>query len=176
MAPPKVFLIARPETRVAAEHKTIQQSSASFNSSKKSDRNSSSTINNKSNRSDNADQAQKQVQVKLKFVIRRIPPLYSEDDFKAETEEWITPATVDYTYYVSGKVHKSRSKPATYSRAYAKFKNVESLLAFHKAMNGRVLKDSKGNESRLQIEFAPNERIPKNKVKADARQNTIQAG
>ncbi|KAK9385845.1 Smg-4/UPF3 family-domain-containing protein [Lipomyces mesembrius] len=121
-------------------------------------------------------QHRRDANVKTKFVIRRLPPLYSEAEFKAVTAEYINPKTVEWSYYVQGKVHRSKSTPTTYSRAYAKFKDVESLIAFNKAFGGKVVKDTKGNESAMQIEFAPYEKIPKTKVKKDARQDTIDNG
>ncbi|KAK9368039.1 Smg-4/UPF3 family-domain-containing protein [Lipomyces kononenkoae] len=128
--------------------------------------------------STNQDKQQRRqdTNMKTKFVIRRLPPLYTEEEFKAVTAEYLNPSTVEWSYYVQGKMHKSKSTPTTYSRAYAKFKDVESLIAFNKAFGGKAVKDTKGNESAMQIEFAPYEKIPKAKVKTDARQGTIDSG
>jgi len=41
----------------------------------------------------------------------------------------------------------SANKPNVRSRAYAKFKSLECLVAFHKAFNGHIFADSKGSPS-----------------------------
>ncbi|KAK9450064.1 Smg-4/UPF3 family-domain-containing protein [Limtongia smithiae] len=115
-------------------------------------------------------------QVKTKFVIRRLPPLYTEEEFQSLTSQFINPEMVEWTYFVPGKIHKSKSTPVTFSRAYAKFKSLDALVAFNKTFAGRTLKDSKGNESAMQIEFAPFDKAPKQRARADPRQGTIDNG
>ena len=44
--------------------------------------------------------------MKLKVVIRGLPPNLPETKFKEVTEEWINENTVDWYYYVSGKLHE----------------------------------------------------------------------
>lgn len=70
----------------------------------------------------------------------------------------------------------SKSTPATSSRAYAKFKSLDALVLFSKALNGKAVKDNAGNESVIQIEFAPYDKIPKNAGRLDPRQGTIDNG
>ncbi|KAK9466472.1 Smg-4/UPF3 family-domain-containing protein [Lipomyces arxii] len=121
--------------------------------------------------------------IKTKFVIRRLPPLYTQAEFQDLTAEFINVETTEWTYFVPGKLHKrpetrleltsSKSTPMTYSRAYAKFKDLAVMLAFNKAFAGKVVKDAKGNESTLQIEFAPFDRIPSLVEKLDPKQGTI---
>ncbi|KAK9247798.1 Smg-4/UPF3 family-domain-containing protein [Lipomyces tetrasporus] len=123
-----------------------------------------------------SQQHRRDANVRTKFVIRKLPPLYTEAEFKTVTAEYINPETVEWSYYVQGKMHRSKSTPMTFSRAYAKFKDVESLIAFNKAFGGKVVKDAKGNESAMQIEFAPYEKVPRTKVKIDTRHGTIENG
>ncbi|KAK9237073.1 Smg-4/UPF3 family-domain-containing protein [Lipomyces kononenkoae] len=168
------ILVARPQ---GTDHSTnpVSGSSAPSKSGVASNKSGSATTGG--GRSNQEKQQRRQdANAKTKFVIRRLPPLYTEEEFKTVTAEYINPSTVEWSYYVQGKVHRSKSTPTTYSRAYAKFKNVESLIAFNKAFGGKAVKDTKGNESVMQIEFAPYEKIPKPKVKTDARQGTIDNG
>jgi hypothetical protein len=44
--------------------------------------------------------------VKLKVVIRGLPPNLPEAKFKETTAEWINESTVDWYYYVGGKLHE----------------------------------------------------------------------
>lgn len=44
--------------------------------------------------------------VKLKVVVRRLPPHLPEAVFRESTKEWINESTVDWFYYVSGKLHE----------------------------------------------------------------------
>ena len=136
--------------------------------------------------------------VKLKVVVRGLPPNLPESVFQETTKVWINENTVDWYYYVGGKLHErysvsdfwssngSGNKPNVRSRAYAKFKSLETLVTFHKDFNGHIFADSKGTEpspqtltigrsSRAVIEFAPFQKFVKGKAKTDARQGTIDA-
>lgn len=44
--------------------------------------------------------------VKLKVVVRGLPPNLPEGKFKEVTAEWINENTVDWYYYVTGKLHE----------------------------------------------------------------------
>ncbi|KAK9458499.1 Smg-4/UPF3 family-domain-containing protein [Lipomyces oligophaga] len=108
---------------------------------------------------------------KTKSVIRHIPPSFTEDEFNGLAAPYLP--HIDWKYFVAGKVHKSKSKPATFARAYIKFSSVDHLLKFHKEFSGKVLKDNNGFETAIQIEFAPYEKIPR-KMKSDRREGTIE--
>jgi regulator of nonsense transcripts 3 len=43
--------------------------------------------------------------VKLKVVVRRLPPHLPEAVFRESTKEWIHESTVDWFYYAPGKLH-----------------------------------------------------------------------
>jgi regulator of nonsense transcripts 3 len=134
--------------------------------------------------------------LKLKVVVRGLPPNLPESVFKETTKVWINENTVDWYYYVGGKLPEryaisdlwssncSGNKPNVRSRAYAKFKSLETLVTFHKDFNGHIFADSKGanvypqmltigRSSRAVIEFAPFQKFVKGKTKTDARQGTI---
>jgi Smg-4/UPF3 family len=44
--------------------------------------------------------------VKLKVVVRGLPPNLPESVFKDATKEWINESTVDWYYYVGGKLYE----------------------------------------------------------------------
>jgi regulator of nonsense transcripts 3 len=44
--------------------------------------------------------------VKLKVVVRGLPPNLPEAVFKETTKEWINETAVDWSYYVPGKLHE----------------------------------------------------------------------
>jgi hypothetical protein len=43
---------------------------------------------------------------KLKVVVRGLPPNLPESKFKETTAQWINENTVDWYYYVTGKIHE----------------------------------------------------------------------
>ena len=51
-------------------------------------------------------QQQQNANVKLKVVVRGLPPNLPESVFKDTTKEWINEATVDWYYYVTGKLYE----------------------------------------------------------------------
>lgn len=96
----------------------------------------------------------------------------------------IVSATVDYKQFVPGKLKNDANKQNKYARAYVRFLDVQSLVAFHKAFDGHIFRDSKGKESVAIVEFAPyqtvvlppsaaNQRRGR-RAKADAKQGTIE--
>lgn len=42
--------------------------------------------------------------IKLKILVRRLPPAMTEDEFKIHTAEWIDFENLDFFSYVKGKV------------------------------------------------------------------------
>ncbi|KAI8071882.1 Smg-4/UPF3 family-domain-containing protein [Thamnidium elegans] len=90
--------------------------------------------------------------LKTKIVVRRLPPNLPEEIFMNSVKPWISEETVDYSLYVPGKL---------------------TVVAFHQGFDGHVFMDSRGNESRAVVEFAPYQKIPKEHKTADVRQGTI---
>ncbi|KAJ3280888.1 hypothetical protein HK104_000345 [Borealophlyctis nickersoniae] len=109
---------------------------------------------------------------KTKAVVRRLPPNVPEEIFIQSVEKWI--GDTDWTQFIPGKLAKSKAKENVYSRAYFNFKSVDALLEFSKAYGGHLFVDGKGHEYRALVEFAPFQRVPKKRKKADARMNTIE--
>ncbi|EGO01250.1 hypothetical protein SERLA73DRAFT_50679, partial [Serpula lacrymans var. lacrymans S7.3] len=60
------------------------------------------------------------------------------------------------------------------SRAYIAFRNEEQLAIFSREYDGHLFRDKAGNESQAVVEFAPYQKIPTEKKKADARNATIE--
>ncbi|KAI9271125.1 Smg-4/UPF3 family-domain-containing protein [Helicostylum pulchrum] len=111
--------------------------------------------------------------LKTKVVVRRLPPNLPEEIFMNSVKPWISEETVDYSLYVPGKLSKSKAKESLFSRAYFHMKTMEAVVAFHQGFDGHVFMDSRGNESRAVVEFAPYQKIPKEHKTADIRQGTI---
>ncbi|KAJ3156983.1 hypothetical protein HDU89_002392 [Geranomyces variabilis] len=140
---------------------TAQQDAAEAATAKPSSR---------SSRKRTAGPKQKQPHAKTKIVIRRLPPNLPEEIFKGSVAQWLDDA--DWWTFVAGKVAKSQAKMSVFSTAYVNFKNIDVMFDFCNTYKGLFV-DSKGNESRAIIEFAPFQRISKKKKKADTRMNTI---
>ncbi|KAJ3166891.1 hypothetical protein HDU88_002979 [Geranomyces variabilis] len=140
---------------------TAQQDAAEAATAKPSSR---------SSRKRTAGPKQKQPHAKTKIVIRRLPPNLPEEIFKGSVAQWLDDA--DWWTFVAGKVAKSQAKMSVFSTAYVNFKNIDVMLDFCNTYKGLFV-DSKGNESRAIIEFAPFQRVSKKKRKADTRMNTI---
>ncbi|KAJ3257914.1 hypothetical protein HK103_004205 [Boothiomyces macroporosus] len=123
------------------------------------------------------DQSQKphkkEPEPKRKIVIRRLPPSLPEDVFKNSVEKWLD--KLSHYEFFPGKLAKSQNKESVYTRAYFAFEDLNFLLEFCKSYNGHTFIDSKGNQFRAVVEFAPFQKVidPSKKKKADARMNTI---
>ncbi|KAJ3046330.1 hypothetical protein HDV00_000144 [Rhizophlyctis rosea] len=109
---------------------------------------------------------------RTKAVIRRLPPNLPEEIFTSSVGNWL-PET-DLYEFVPGKLAKSKAKENVFSRAYMNFKNIDDLVTFAKAYAGHLFVDSRGNEHRAVVEFAPYQRIPRKRKKVDPRMNTIE--
>ncbi|KAJ3171814.1 hypothetical protein HDU87_008282 [Geranomyces variabilis] len=156
-------MAAAPQVTLAPVPSAAQQDGAEAATAKPSSR-SSRNLNR------TAGPKQKQPQAKTKIVIRRLPPNLPEEIFKGSVAQWLEDA--DWWTFVAGKVAKSQAKMSVFSTAYVNFKTIDVMLDFCNTYKGLFV-DSKGNESRAIIEFAPFQRIPKKKKKADTRMNTI---
>ncbi len=111
--------------------------------------------------------------VRLKVVIRKLPPNLPEDVFLGTLQPWVK--RYDYCCYVQGKQTASRAKNDKCSRAYVRFMDAASLVEFHKQYNGHQFISSEGKESRALVEFAPYQKIPKqSKGKPDTRKGTLE--
>ncbi|KAI7866105.1 Smg-4/UPF3 family-domain-containing protein [Mucor mucedo] len=111
--------------------------------------------------------------LKTKVIVRRLPPNLPEEIFFNSVKPWINQDNVDYSLYVPGKLSKSKAKESVFSRAYFHFKTMEAVIAFHQGFDGHGFMDSRGNENRAVVEFAPYQKIPREHKTVDVRQGTI---
>jgi len=116
------------------------------------------------------------VSERLKTIVRRLPPNLPEDIFWGSVATWVTDETVTWKAYYGGKLRKRLNKENIPSRAYIAFKNEELLSQFSKEYDGHLFRDKAGNEYQAVVEFAPYQKIPSEKKKADARNATIEKG
>ncbi|KAG0706582.1 Smg-4/UPF3 family-domain-containing protein [Suillus ampliporus] len=110
---------------------------------------------------------------RLKTVVRRLPPNLPEEIFWQSVQPWVTDDSVTWKVYHAGKLRKRANQENIPSRAYIAFKNEEVLATFGREYDGHLFRDKAGNESQAVVEFAPFQKIPSEKRKADARNATI---
>ncbi|XP_026275611.1 uncharacterized protein LOC113204599 isoform X2 [Frankliniella occidentalis] len=105
-----------------------------------------------------------------KVVVRRLPPTMILETFLDQVAP-LPP--VDYMYFVKAD---SSLSPNSFGRAYLHFIHVSDLLIFTEKFDNYVFVDSKGNEYPAIVEYAPFQRIPKQRPsrKKDPRIGTIE--
>uniref|UniRef100_A0A1B6EXS5 UPF3 domain-containing protein n=1 Tax=Cuerna arida TaxID=1464854 RepID=A0A1B6EXS5_9HEMI len=106
-----------------------------------------------------------------KIVVRRLPPSMTEEQFKNQ----VSPLPdIDYFYFVPADMSLT---PNAFCRAYINFVDQADLFIFTQKFDGYVFLDSKGTEYPAVVEFAPFQRIPKNRPnrKKDPKVGTIEA-
>ncbi|KAF8893014.1 Smg-4/UPF3 family-domain-containing protein [Infundibulicybe gibba] len=127
---------------------------------------------------------------RLKTVVRRLPPNLPEDVFWKSVEPWVSEETVSWKIYYKGKfrsrwvyspphagismAYSRLNKENMPSRAYIAFKNPEQIAVFSQSYDGHMFRDKAGNESYAVVEYAPYQKVPMEKKKADARNATIE--
>ncbi|KAJ7486160.1 hypothetical protein B0H11DRAFT_2231081 [Mycena galericulata] len=100
---------------------------------------------------------------RLKTVVRRLPPNLPEDIFWQSVHSWVSDETVTWKIFYPGKMRKRLNKENIPSRAYIAFKTEEQLAQFSR-------------DWYVSSEFAPYQKAPPEKKKADARSGTIENG
>ncbi|KAI4096968.1 MAG: hypothetical protein LQ344_000771 [Seirophora lacunosa] len=135
---------------------------------------------------------------RLKLVVRRLPPGLTEVEFETILGgEWkLGGGRVDWAVYKPGKISKeycfaagpmhtmkltiySPAKPSKPSRAYLNLTKPEYISALSDSVRNATFTDVKNTskDSVLlgppSVEFAPYSRAPRNRVRKDARQGTI---
>ncbi|KAJ1309938.1 hypothetical protein OPQ81_006697 [Rhizoctonia solani] len=111
---------------------------------------------------------------RLKVVVRRLPPNLPENIFWRSVAQWITDESSSWKLYIPGKLRTKLNRENTPSRAYVEFNSPEAVIAFNRDFNGHVFRDKQGNESVAVIEYAPYQKVPHEKRKADAKVGTIE--
>ncbi|KAH7340713.1 Smg-4/UPF3 family-domain-containing protein [Rhizoctonia solani] len=112
---------------------------------------------------------------KLKVVIRRLPPNLPENIFWQSVAQWVTEQSSSWKLYIPGKLRTKLNRENTPSRAYVEFTTPEAVITFNRDYNGHVFRDKQGNESAAVVEYAPYQKVPHEKRKADAKSGTIEA-
>ncbi|KAB7494474.1 Regulator of nonsense transcripts 3A [Armadillidium nasatum] len=103
-----------------------------------------------------------------KIVIRKLPPTFTEEDFKNAISP--VPENNYFSFVPPDKVLGTHA----FSRAYINFLNTEEIVSFRDRFDGYVFVDQKGNEYPALVEYAPFQKIPKsNHNKKDIRCGTI---
>jgi len=107
---------------------------------------------------------------KLRLVVRRLPAQLTEEQFKNTVQKHLD--YVDFWYFVSGQV---TDKKVTNSSAYLNFTTQEALQQFWQEFNGHMFITSRGKELKTIIDYAPYQKVPRQKKKVDNRENTIES-
>ncbi|CAG8485051.1 8303_t:CDS:2 [Ambispora leptoticha] len=134
-----------------------------------------SNSNNKSSKKIKSKRPGRKTASKTKVVVRRLPPNVPEEKFMESVKQWANEKTIDWYRFHPGRVSKSKNKENIFSRAYFHFKTDEMVLEFHREYDNHLFVDSKGNETRAVVEFAPFQKLPKERKKPDPRQGTIES-
>ncbi|THV05723.1 hypothetical protein K435DRAFT_849719 [Dendrothele bispora CBS 962.96] len=111
---------------------------------------------------------------RLKVIVRRLPPNLPEEIFWQSVQNWVTDETVTWKAFYQGKFRSRLNKENVSSRAYIAFKSEEPLSLFSREYDGHLFRDKAGNEAQAVVEFAPYQKVPSDKKKADARNGTIE--
>ncbi|RPB06023.1 hypothetical protein L873DRAFT_1660990 [Choiromyces venosus 120613-1] len=113
--------------------------------------------------------------IRLKVVVRHLPSLIKEDEFKNAMVEYINEETVEWTCWIQGKIPEERTKAPRDSRCVIKFKNPLQITALSEALRLHgPFTDSKGNTTTPQMEYSPFQKAPKKSARVDARAGTIE--
>ncbi|XP_058404544.1 regulator of nonsense transcripts 3A isoform X2 [Diceros bicornis minor] len=105
----------------------------------------------------------------LQVVIRRLPPSLTKEQLEQQLRP--LPAHDSFEFFTADL----SLYPHLYSRAYINFRNPDDILLFRDRFDGYIFIDSKGLEYPAVVEFAPFQKIVKNKLKKkDAKTGSIE--
>jgi len=107
---------------------------------------------------------------KNKVIVRALPALLSEDQFRTSVEKYLP--NVDFWYFVPGK---QSDRKEVDSKAFMNFKNQDYMHEFIEQYLNHVFVTSLGRERKPLIEIAPFQKIPKPTKKKDIREDTIES-
>jgi regulator of nonsense transcripts 3 len=68
------------------------------------------------------------------------------------------------------------TKKLTYSRAYIAFKEPLGVIEFKEKFDGHAFVNDRGMVFKCNVEFAPWQKVPPQRVKRDPRENTLDQG
>ncbi|KAL3140973.1 hypothetical protein ABBQ32_005495 [Trebouxia sp. C0010 RCD-2024] len=108
--------------------------------------------------------------VRNKVVVRKLPPGISQEEVQAAIDV-VCQGKYDWFTFVPGKVSLKRIK---HSRAYLNFLDASEVLRFKSQFAGHAFVNKKGAQYRCLVEYAPYQRIPREKAKEDPREGTYE--
>ncbi|KAL0630620.1 hypothetical protein Q9L58_010533 [Maublancomyces gigas] len=126
-----------------------------------------------------------QATVRLRVVVRHLPSLLKEDEFREGMAEYVNEETTEWLSWTQGKIPAEfsfpifvhgRNKLPIYSRCYIKFKTPIQITALNDALRSHgPFVDSKGNATNPQMEYSPFQKFPKKGGRVDVRAGTIES-
>ncbi|KAL3153031.1 hypothetical protein ABBQ38_012055 [Trebouxia sp. C0009 RCD-2024] len=108
--------------------------------------------------------------VRNKVVVRKLPPAIAQEEVQAAIDV-VCQGKYDWFTFVPGKVSLKRIK---HSRAYLNFLDASEVFRFKSQFAGHAFVNKKGAQYRCLVEYAPYQRIPREKAKEDPREGTYE--
>uniref|UniRef100_A0A7N0T4Q3 UPF3 domain-containing protein n=1 Tax=Kalanchoe fedtschenkoi TaxID=63787 RepID=A0A7N0T4Q3_KALFE len=105
---------------------------------------------------------------RTKVVVRHLPPSVPHSMIMEQIDR-VFGGRYDWSRFRPGK---NSHKHQTHSRLYINFQRAEDVVEFAEFFNGHVFVNEKGNQFRVQVEYAPSQQVPK-PPKKDGREGTI---
>ncbi|OWM84867.1 hypothetical protein CDL15_Pgr027654 [Punica granatum] len=106
---------------------------------------------------------------RTKVVLRHLPPSITQEMLMDQID---TVFGGRYNW-VSFRPGKTSLKHLTHSRAYINFIKPEDVIEFAEFFDGHVFVNEKGAQYKTIVEYAPSQRVPKQRSKKDGREGTI---
>ncbi|DBA87338.1 TPA: hypothetical protein ACH3X1_004392 [Trebouxia sp. C0004] len=108
--------------------------------------------------------------VRNKVVVRKLPPGISQEEVQAAIDA-VCQGKYDWFTFVPGKVSLKRVK---HSRAYLNFLDAAEVLRFRAQFGGHAFVNKKGAQYKCTVEYAPYQKVPREKAKEDPREGTYE--
>uniref|UniRef100_A0A7N0R8S8 UPF3 domain-containing protein n=1 Tax=Kalanchoe fedtschenkoi TaxID=63787 RepID=A0A7N0R8S8_KALFE len=105
---------------------------------------------------------------RTKVVVRHLPPSIPHSMIMEQIER-VFGGRYNWSRFRPGK---NSHKRQTHSRLYVNFERAEDVIEFAEFFNGHVFVNEKGNQFKVQVEYAPSQQVPKT-PKRDGREGTI---
>ncbi|KAK9073918.1 hypothetical protein SSX86_006512 [Deinandra increscens subsp. villosa] len=106
---------------------------------------------------------------RTKVVLRHLPHTISQSALMEQIDARFS-GRYNWFSFRSGK---NSVKCPSYSRAYIDFKRPDDVIEFAEFFNGHVFVNEKGTQFKTVVEYAPSQRVPKQRSKKDGREGTI---
>ncbi|CAM8928252.1 unnamed protein product [Rhodiola kirilowii] len=105
---------------------------------------------------------------RTKVVLRHLPPSIPHSMIMEQIDRGFG-GRYNWSRFRAGK---NSRKHQTHSRLYINFNRAEDVIEFAEFFNGHVFVNEKGNQFKVQVEYAPSQEVPK-PLKKDGREGTI---